>query len=161
MQGAFKDSIGFVFRTSEITLVGVSLFRCARLHLVSFTDIFFLFNFLKVFSIAVICSILLPLLTTRISSLKTCSRGTSNRVAFITLWKSAGIVVKPYNPVLNQYFPVDWLPTSEKLHCTLDSGLSGCCPFTYVRSIVENYTAFCLRMVCDDICDYSSSMIGI
>ena len=91
-----------------------------------------------------------------------CACGNSERNVSITLWNSAGMVVRPYNPVRKLYVPVDFPPTNEKLHWTLVFGLSGSWPYAYVRSIEEKYTSpgFCSPIVCPTV-SMSSSILGI
>ena len=99
--GAFRDSIGSVFPIRGVIPVQVILcsnhshFFRANWHLISLSDIFSRFNFRKIFSTAKICSISVPLVTTKMSSMNACACGNSERIVSITLWNSAGMVVRP------------------------------------------------------------------
>ena len=124
VRGGVSASIGYVFLTNGVIPVDVILWpshshsRWANLHFVNFRDIFSRSSFFKIFSTVAIWSIAVPLVTTKISSMNACACGYSASMQSIARWNSAGIVVRPYNPVLNRYVPVERPPMRVKLHCT-------------------------------------------
>ena len=91
MRGGFSATIGSVFWMSGVTPVDVILCTnhshsfWAKLRFVSFNDMFYLSNFLRIISKVVMCSFSKPLVTTNISSINACACGYSARIESITL----------------------------------------------------------------------------